>query len=359
MSDSPPIATADSAQSLAGLWAKRYVQKLQTDDIAITGPKISSRSSTTEKLQGAIRFASSQAWAKTERLLVQEVQRHQINPDLIDPWCIAEDSRRLFEKALHSYETNVSPQRFSAIISSDCGQIRRMYTRKDPRILGFMSMQFHYTGCMLLEHLTPLEKYLVRDYFKVIDDHLYMPLQRSYEAAGDYEFESPILEAVRSLLSASTCIAEYLCDEAATLHPYHRCSSGFLNDPQVRISSIRDVEMFQLYLCLCAMEGTIDAVQQELFPLCVMLYPPLQVSWTLVRELVRLLTREIRLRLSPSSYRIFLPYLQALGQMFSAEVLPDCPTQIQAGAEVGRSELGRAELGRLHQRDSIEQLLQG
>ncbi|WP_292864175.1 hypothetical protein [Nostoc sp. LPT] len=70
------------------------------------------------------------------------------------------------------------------------------------------------------------------------------------------------------------------------------------------------------------MENNISAIQQELFPLCVMLYPRLKVRWELVRQLIHLLGTEIRSRLEPQ-HAYFLAYYESLQAMFSPQVLPD------------------------------------
>lgn len=309
--------------SLGKLWAKKYVQSLLS--VAWETPLSHSkgRAQTAEKLLNTLRFASSQAWAQTEKLLVDEMRRSQINPKLIDPWQIADDSRLLFEKAAECYTANLTPEQFSVVISPACGRIRQHYTASDPRILGFMSMQFHYTGQLLLEQLASDEQDMVQEYLKVMDDHLYMPLQRSYDAAAEYDYYSPVLLAVRQLLPISSQLARSICEEVAQQYSQHQCYSGSLQSSQVRISSIRDVEMFQIYLCLCVLEGSITAVQQELFPLCVMLYPPLRVNWELVRQMLRLLERDIKTNLSPENFAIFVDYLKLFQDMFAADVFSD------------------------------------
>ncbi|OLP18550.1 hypothetical protein BST81_09635 [Leptolyngbya sp. 'hensonii'] len=351
-----------SITSLAELWAKKYVQNLQVEGTDSSAPLLGlaevasqeGRIATVERLRQSLRFASAQAWSKTEGLLAKEVQRHHISPDLIDPWQIAEDSRYLFEKALAVYseqnharqisllntlveqspyasQANLgkaitdlpTPGRLSVVIGSEVGQIRRQYTAQDPRVLGFVSMQFHYSGQALLELLSPLEQALVGSYFKVIDDNLYMPLQRSYEAAATQDYDSPALAAVRQLLPISTEIAKALVQRVAEIYSGYSCHSGQLNSPMIKISSIRDVEMFQVYLCLCVLEGSITSIQEELFPLCVMLYPPLKVRWEMIRHMLRLLGQEIGDRLGEPYVTQFRPYLRSLWEMFSAEVLPD------------------------------------
>jgi hypothetical protein len=308
---------------LEKLWAKKYVDNLANYAWETSATTATGREQLAEKMLSTLRFASSQAWAKTEALLIGELQRHRLHADLIDPWQIASDSRLLFEKAVESYTNQLRPERFSVVIAPDCGRIRQFYSARDPRILGFMSMQFHYTGQLLLEKLTAVERSLIADYFKVMDDHLYMPLHRAYEAAAAHPEGSPALLAVQHLLPISTQIAEFICAEVAEQNPDHQCHSGSLQDPSVRVSSVRDVEMFQIYLCLCALEGNVAAVQQELFPLCVMLYPPLNVKWELVRQLLSLLGWEIQRRLNPADHKTFAPYGKALQEMFSLDVFPE------------------------------------
>ncbi|MEN9221774.1 MAG: hypothetical protein Q6M04_04985 [Thermostichus sp. BF3_bins_97] len=308
-------------RSLAALWAQKYVKELRAQGALIGAPT----AQLAQKVKGSLRFASSQAWAKTEKLLAAEMTRHRLDPDLIDPWRIAEDSQHLFEKAADSCQENLPPERFSAEIATACGQLRAQYTRRDPRVLGFMSMQFHYTGQMVLQPLSAQERSLFYPYLKVMDDHLYMPLQRSYEAAAVHAGQtlSPPLAAVQELLPIITQVAESICGEIAQRFSDYRTESGLLTDVEVRISSIRDVEMFQVYLGLCTLEGNVAAVQQELFPLCVMLYPALKVSWDLVRQMLELLDESLHFHLTPSSYDLVLPYLRAIQDMFSLEVFPE------------------------------------
>ncbi|AFY73710.1 hypothetical protein Syn7502_01654 [Synechococcus sp. PCC 7502] len=338
----------ESVTSLAQVWAKKYIQSLavesgQTDPTDLkTVLSQPGRQITVTKLQEALRYTSAQAWAKTETLLAPEVQKHNINTNLIDPWQISVDSHALFDKTLDFYtqksalrpiaiaslETETtsdfpSSTKLATEIAKDVGRVRHKYTSKDPRVIGFVSMQFHYTGQMLLELLNPIEKATIGSYFKVIDDHLYMPLQRAYEAAADHTYNSPELIAVRDLMPMTSEIAQAICDNVIEMYPTYNCYNGKLPDPAIRASSIRDVEMFQIYLCLSVLEGNLAAIQEELFPLCVMLYPPLKVSWGLIRNMLRLLGQELAIRLNPTDMDQFRPYVKALWGMFSEEVLID------------------------------------
>lgn len=319
-----------SLHTLAALWARKYVTSLTTRDEAemlrrnqhkFEVASKDGRATTAKTLTRSLTLASAQAWSKTEQLLTGELQRHGINPQLVNPWQIAEDSHELFQKCLQAYADRITPRRLSVIVGRDFGRMRQKYTANDPRTLGFVSMQFHYTGTMLLEQLSAAERSLFSPYLKVMDDHLYMPLQAAYEAAAGYPMDSVALLAVQNLLPVSTRIAHAVCDQISRLRPSYTSHSGKLSSPVVQVSSIRDVEMFQVYLCLCVLENSMRSVQQELFPLCVMLYPRLNVRWELVQEMLRAIGWEMHERLAPEYLATFLPYLRALTEMFSLEVL--------------------------------------
>ncbi|MGM3306846.1 hypothetical protein ACSQ6I_12905 [Anabaena sp. WFMT] len=356
------IESNKSVESLAQQWASKYVKSLQINTSSqesgenlslseIVSP--SGREKTAQKILLSLRTISAKAWSKTELLLSDEVKQHGIDSNIINPWDIAADSFRIYEKALNVYTQQtssrplslvmklgqeaqahpldqqalevyteqMSPEKLATVISADIGAIRQKYTSTDPRLIGFVSMQFHYTSEMLTEELEPVEKKLVGAYFKVIDDHLYMPLQRAYQAAAKHDYDSFVISAIQTLLPNSTQIAHNVRQRIIELFPMYHSMSGLLSDPIVKVSSIRDVEMFQVYLWVCALEGSIAAIQEELFPLCVMLYPKLKVQWELVRQMLYLLRYEIFDRLTSQQAKTLMPYFEALSQMFSSTVL--------------------------------------
>ncbi len=318
--------------SLAIAWAQKYVNSVTSFGPDPSQPQLENftdlvsdagRSQTAQKLGKHLTLASALAWSLTESLLSDQISRHQIDPDLINPWQIAADSHDLFQVTLAAYAEGVTPQRLSVLVSSEFGRIRRKYTEIDPRVIGFVSMQFHYTGRKLQERLSLAERALLAPYLKVMDDHLYMPLREAYEAAANHEPQSPALAAVQRLLPISTAIAHSVSDQVRRQHPAYQSFSGPLASAVVRTSSIRDVEMFQVYLCLCVLEGSIQVVQGELFPLCVMLYPTLNVSWKLVQDMLQTLAWEMHDRLTPHEMAVFLPYLQTLIDLFSPQVFQE------------------------------------
>lgn len=333
---SSKVSTASSSKSnvhsLAALWARKYFVSVTAQDEELESKQAENikeiackegRERTAEKLMQNLNLASAQAWALTETLLSQEIRRHGINPELINPVEIAADTRMLFQKVVNAYAERATPRRLSVIVGKDFGQVRQKYTSVDRRAIGFVSMQFHYTGQKILEWLSPTEQILWMPYLKVMDDHMYMPLQAAYEAAANHPFDSPALYAVQHLLPVSSKIAVSVCNQICRLHPKYESYSGALSNSTVKTASIRDVEMFQVYLCLCVLEDDIRSVQQELFPLCVMLYPRLRVSWRLVQDMLKTLGWDMHDRLPPENMATFLPYLRTLTEMFSSDVFQD------------------------------------
>ncbi|MFE4106442.1 hypothetical protein [Almyronema epifaneia] len=312
--------------SFSKAWAKRYVQQVkgntsQQPKYVVT--EADARKAIAQYLNQELRTVSAQAWTQTEVLLAKEVIRHQINPDLIDPWAIAKDVYTIYDKAFVGYADGISPERFATDLAPELGSIRAKYTREDARVIGFVSMQFHYTGQLLLKLIAAERQEVLQLYFKAIDDHLYMPLQRAYSAAASHPLSSPVLKVVQTLLPHSSLIARQVVDEIMHANPHHRCYSGPLSNSAVRASSLRDAEMFQTYLWVCLLENNVSAVQQELFPLCVMLYPTLNVRWGLVRQMLALLERHFDELLTESQMAMLKPYLSATKAMFAADVFEE------------------------------------
>jgi hypothetical protein len=330
---------ADQVSILARQWAKKYIRNLDSDQTKGAGDKGASNDDAlfggqpeqevdaaeptavvTKILQGALRNASSQAWQRTEAFLNREVLRHELDPELIDPWEISKDIHDIFKKTIVAYGELLPAYKLSLRINQDVAAIRRKYTAVDPRVISFVSIQFHTTGELLLQELQPKTQELVRDYFKVIDDHLYMPLHRAYDAAAQHSLDSSALKLVQHFLPYSTEIAQSICQRVIEIYPNYRCLNGPLNKPVIRTSSVRDVEMFQIYLWVCLLENDLDALQMELFPLCVMIYPGLNVSWELVQQMIFLLGKEIQLRSNGIDVQVLMPFYAALREMFSPAV---------------------------------------
>jgi len=325
--------TAESnVSSIAVNWAKKYYTTVASHEKRshLKSPQTQeiqefqgNRARTVDKLTDTLKVASDIAWGKVQNLLGEDIERHAITPDLINPTQITTDARNLYAKAINAYAEQESPSRLSVVLGRDIIELRSKYSHADPLVLGFVTMQFHYLGRFLLESLSQAERSQFVPYLKIIDDYLHIPFGEIQAAAGNHDRNSKSLVAVQHLLQNTTQIASAVYDRVTSQHQAYRSSNGYLTDTMVKLSSIRDVEIFQSYLCLCALENSIRPVQQELFPLCVMLYPRLHVSWKLVQDMLLVLLWEIHDRLPAEDVMVFLPYLRTLTEMFSDKVFQD------------------------------------
>ncbi|GAX44842.1 hypothetical protein NIES4075_58610 [Tolypothrix sp. NIES-4075] len=170
---------------------------------------------------------------------------------------LAREDELLYKKALLIYTSHVAPSQLTSVIGANVGAMRRKYTKDDRRVIGFEVMQFHYTSQMLLELLSPVPGLVVGAYFKVIDDRMYMPLQRAY-AAAKHDYDSHALSAIQQILPAGTQIAKNFFQKIVKIYPNYRSYTNLLSDSVVKTSSIRDVEMFQVYFWVCALEKDIS-----------------------------------------------------------------------------------------------------
>ncbi len=343
-------------------WAKKYLQTLkvksfyedQQQTLNFNAARFPSRrEKTARKLLASVGGVSLQAWGKTELLLSDEIKRHQIDPELINPWEITADAFKIYKQVVHLYTQQVPSQKLSALkvptlqtqsiskeifktdkkeiastelvttIIANVRALRKKYTHKDPRVIAVVSMLFHNINLGLLHTLSPWEQTVFQEYLKVIGDHLYIPWDRICTAAAGWKKNSDTLVVVQKLLSRSTQIAAQIYQKVIHVYPHCRSLSGYLNDPQVKISCVRDIELFQVYLWICAPEESISAIQQELFPVCVMLYPRLGVEWELIRCMLHFLEQEICQYLCAQQARTLMPYLQVLWHMFSPKVFSE------------------------------------
>ncbi|MBD2099696.1 hypothetical protein [Leptolyngbya sp. FACHB-261] len=318
-------------QELNVLWARRYVEDIAArSEVLVNSPEAQApedlaipdlRRQIVTKLSRELPFATSRALNSVQELLAQEILRQGIDPSHIDPWQIAAHSRSLLELVLDNFCQGHMPEHLSAKGSRAFGEVRRHYVQTDGRVLGFFSLQLHRTSLDLLSHLLPYERTYIGPFLKVMDDHINIPLQAAYDAAARHDYNSPALLAVRALLPLSSSVASQVFAGVRRKYPLYRSYSGSLRDMAVGASSLRDIEMFLVYLCLCVLEQDTRSIQQELFPLCVMLYPALQVDWELVQEMLWQIVQQLSESLTSQQIDVFSPYLKLLTQLFSIDVL--------------------------------------
>ncbi len=276
---------------------------------------------TADQLLRSLRLVSTEAWSKTEALLKDEVARHGMEPSVVDPWAIVGDTYILFELAIEHYAEHggTAVRSLSPIVTKRCSRIRTQWTAIDARVLGFVGLHLHYTGQMLLERMPLKERSDFEPYVNLLSDQLYLPLQELNEAAGAEGINPAALRAVQNLLPLTTRISRRVVKRVARRHQQYQTYNGGLSSRTVQASSLRDVEIFLMYACLCLLQGNTQIVSQRLFPLCSMLYPKLHITWELVQEMLEEITWEMHRRMVPGDMMQFLPYLRTMSLMFSEQ----------------------------------------
>ncbi len=346
-----------SVGNLVQFWAGRYVPDLSTlysaegqlpvsELVEVTSKE--GRTKTVAKLQRLLQLDCESAGIKTNALF--SYIPNVVN--LTEARQIARFAGRVYEKALEIYlqqsptpallaamplATALSPfvgidvsrewampalelpaiEELAIALEPVLKQLREQHlSTSNRRTFGFITTQFHLSTKLLLMHLTLPEQVLLSPYFKFVEEQVCIPWQRVCAAAAKHHLESPTLAVVQQLLPASHDIASTVYRRAAKLYPAHRSRRGALSDSGVMASTIRDLVMFQGYLWLCVLERSMVAVEQELLPLCVMVFPSVDVTWELVRQMLKLLIDELQVRVEPSQAYLFQPYTQAMQQLF-------------------------------------------
>ncbi len=312
---------------LSVAFAQKYLEQLEgtkpPTQVIEVDFKARRRLGIAKELLASLRSVSAKSWTQTENLLAQEILRHDIDPNLIDPWSVSGGVHKVYKLAIEAYAAQHSPHKLVTKVSPILGETRQEITAIDPRAIGYVAMQYHYTGMHLMPLLPEDEQANFAAYVKILDDHLYMPLQRAYQAAAQHSLNSVTLQAVQVMMSKVDGIALRIVERVNQLYPRYRCHSGPLSHVAIQTSSVRDVAMFQVYMWVCLLENNLQALQEELFPLCVMIYPRLNVSWELVRQMAHLLRQEMRACLSPEQAKACEPYYEILTAMFSPAVFPN------------------------------------
>lgn len=179
--------------------------------------------------------------------------------------------------------------------------------------LGFTTTQIHLSNLLLLEQLTPVEQVLISPYFKFLEEQVALPWQRICAAAAKHSLTSPVFNTVEQMLPMATEISRSVHDRWYRSFPEYHSRRGDLNHPGVKHSSLRDFDMFQAYLWLCFLEGSLKFIEQELVAICIVVFESLNIPWMMTVKGNKFLIQEILSRLQPHQKKLIEPY--AIGML--------------------------------------------
>lgn len=189
------------------------------------------------------------------------------------------------------------------------------------KTIGFATTQINLSNALLLEQLTDVEQVFMRCYFQFLEEQVALPWQRMCTAAVAYTPSSPLFLTVERLLPMATDIAEAVHSRWSHSFPNYAGRRGSLTSPAIRHSSIRDFEMFQVYLWLCCLEKNLTYIEQELSAICLVVYGALDIPWKMTVDGTILLMHEILGRLEPHEEELVSPYAQAMIRMTNEALL--------------------------------------
>lgn len=186
----------------------------------------------------------------------------------------------------------------------------------DWRMLGFVTTLFNFTNQLIPSKLTVYEQVLLKPYFDFVEEQVALPWQRVCAAAASHRLTSPVFQLVEEMLPQAREIAQAVYCRLMKLLPNHRSRRGGLNNPGVTHSCLRDLQMFQAYLWLCFLEGSMTPIEQELVSFCVMVMTGVKVEWKMTELWNEILIEEIHARISPAQQILLKPYTDGLKQAF-------------------------------------------
>ncbi len=190
---------------------------------------------------------------------------------------------------------------------------------EDPRTIGFVTTQFHFTTKAIFKRLKLWDQVLLYPYLKFAEEQVCIPWQEMCEVALRYPNHSPEVRLVEQMIQMSDRIALSVYQQGRQDLAHMKSNRGDLNHPEVAASVIRDINMFQGYLWLCFLKGDLSAVQNRLLPLCLMVFPSVNVSWEWVYEMLGMMLSEIKTHLVAPQWEAVRPIAEQLLEMFCIE----------------------------------------
>ena len=190
---------------------------------------------------------------------------------------------------------------------------------KNWQSLGFLTTQINFSNSLLLQLLTPAEQALITPYLRFLEEYVSIPWQRLCLAADKYPRNSISIMILESMLPLVTKISKTVHGKWCERFSTYSSRRGDLNNPSIIHSCVRDFDMFQVYLWVCFLEGNLSFVQQELSPLCIIVFHTLGIPWEMTFEGTIFLMHEILNQLESHQKDLVRPYTQEMINVFMAQ----------------------------------------
>ncbi|BAU10971.1 unknown protein [Leptolyngbya sp. NIES-3755] len=327
-----------SARSLSQIWASRYLPDLSvlgSERLSIAHLLESSsdfgRGRTVEQVRRHLRISCELAGLEVNQLF--SGSSTLVNLSKVRQ--LAQSVEQVYEKVLQFYEQRSHPIGESLnpmgnwlpaieVLSIELQPVLQKMQEQhladeDPRTIGFVTTQFHFSTQMILKRLNPIEKALLGAYFQLAEEQVCIPWKEICDLASRYDRSSPELLLIEQLLPESDAIAHAVCEQAQKRFPQFRSRRGSWDNAQITTSMLRDLNMFQGYLWLCLLQQDLAPISVRLLPLCLMVFPSVNISWEFIDQIIRLLVDEMRSRLTLKQWSLVQPYATGLIDIFAVQ----------------------------------------
>lgn len=346
---SSQLTRSPSVERLVNIWAERYLPHLNNlvlaenpgvRDELRSASKASGRAQAAEKLPKAL----VEDRCRLAAVRVKDIYDHLPEGcDFKEVLNLARFAAPVYLKLLEVYQESAAETIFrdklqasfgdSSLVAWDMPSVDRLASilnplllafqeqhmiAKDWRALGFITTEINFSNALLLEHLSPVEQVLISAYFDFLEEQVALPWQRICAAAGRYDVNDPVFKVVEEMLPQASDVALTVYARACKTFSNYRGRRGTLKDPAVRHSTLRDLCMFQAYLWLAVLQGSLQVVEQELVALCIVVLEEIGVSWKMTAKGVQMLTDEILSRLDADQAKLVRPYTDGMVRAFNA-----------------------------------------
>lgn len=340
----PPTPTFDlsaSARSLSRIWASRYlpdfsrlVLNKSSSPIAQLLEHLSDvgRSRTANQVRRQLQINCELAGLEVYQLFSESSTL--VNLSKVRQ--LAQSVEQVYETVLQVYEqqsqsfgdTRNSMENWLSAIETLSIELQPVLQKmqqqhladEDPRTIGFVTTQFHFSTEKILKRLNLIEQTLLGSYFRLAEEQICIPWKEICELANQCDRVSPEMLLIEQLLPESDAIADTVYEQARNQFPQFKSRRGSWDNLQIRTSMMRDLNMFQAYLWLCVLQRDLSVIAVRLLPLCMIVFPSVNVSWEFIDQTLRLLVIEVRSRLTQRQWSIVQPYAIGLIDVFALQL---------------------------------------
>ncbi|MEO0870160.1 MAG: hypothetical protein AAFY17_17360 [Cyanobacteria bacterium J06642_11] len=333
MNQLSPNVPSSVSQNLLNIWKTRYVAKAQnvsTDTgsdfrkypLEFVASKADRRRTLEKLTDKRIKEASHRAAARTKSLYLQHeylqfndtvdlskftlatipvlLRYYQQQEPLViapDPGTVANPSDVQFGIAKVSDLANHLGNCFAEFQAQHAAS-------KDWLVQCFLTTQISLTSVSLLGALDPVEQAMFSPYCNLLEEYVSIPWWRLCQSAAQHSQPSPHYRLVEKMLPRTSEISLTVFEEWRQQFGTYTGARGNLRDLKLRRSSIRDFDMFQIYLWLSFLDGTSDIFEKELVMFCAYIFKGLGIPWVMTVTGTRLLLEEILSQLTSEEQAI-------------------------------------------------------